>query len=288
MTVTGDAFIGIDHRDDIYYVARVHYGSGRPEVKALARFESGHLAGHHLIESGCPVLSVPDRLVRVSSLNLEPSEAFSVKDRTAFELAQMQLEPEDDFAFDSLPIDDSGRCLGMAVRRTALDRLSECLGPNGGTERHAVSYRPRAEALGRGYLTFCRANAGELVCLTDVVGGCFSICFICDRRIVGLAHVECPGADETQPADAERLALEFRMVVNYQLSVLMEQGTSLPLSALVLCGASDQGALSDAMRRYFPSEVTPPQLHDGFFADSSRINHLRLDKYLVALGLTVS
>ncbi|MEA3296417.1 MAG: hypothetical protein U9R56_00960, partial [candidate division Zixibacteria bacterium] len=164
-STTDRTAIGIDYRDDLYYVARIQHHAGRSEVKVLARFERMHVRGHQLLEEGSFVFSVPDDKVIARNINIANCRGFDSDLLARFELAQSLIDDEREFCFDVIPTNRQGRFLGLTVRRSILGELSEPF-YNGSTDSPIqAAYKIRSAALGRGYIDFCQRETGEFICL---------------------------------------------------------------------------------------------------------------------------
>ncbi len=96
--------IGVDARDSRYFVARVEHQTGRPEVKALARFDGANLLGHPLLENGRLNISAPDDKILVRELRLSSATDQESRSMARFEMQQSMIDDEREFCFDSLPV----------------------------------------------------------------------------------------------------------------------------------------------------------------------------------------
>lgn len=280
------ARIGIDYRNGLFYAARVEHPAGRPEVKALIRFERSQLVGHHLLEGAKVIFGVPDSDVILKSISLN-SRRSDVQLEARFELAQSLLEDEKDFRFDTIATGQNNRYLGLIIRRTQMEsNLRDLLGEASASFADSAC-QMRAAALARGYLTFCQLPRGDLICLADFGDRRLSIAFVYQARVIGLTHMALDRFDLSTKPGLEKMAVEFKTIANFKLCSFFEDGITLPLSALIVSGDGIDREAIAAMEKYFPIELDHPRLNAGFFSGQSDMPGIPFEKYLVALGLTV-
>ncbi len=273
--------VGVDPRGDWCYVARVAWGSGRPQVKALARFNSDQLTGHRILDDARQVLGVPDNLAQIKRVTVTPSGDIEAHELAAFELAQGLLDSPMEFCLSVVPLSVEGEYLGMSVRRATLEGLGVGSGPGNG------GWQVRSAALTCGWTTFCRDIDGELIGLVDFTPGSATIAIMHSHRIAATACIATNGADLTTRSGQRRLGAELRTVFDFRLDSLAERGISVPLSGLVLCGADLADGLSRTIDDFFGVSLISPSVSPGFFPQSADLSAVPLDRYLVALGLTV-
>jgi hypothetical protein len=278
---------GIDLRGNRLFAASVRDEAGRLMVDRLEAGLASLDEKRDLVEQGEVTLAVPDRLVMVKRIQLEASFPGALEDRLHFELAQSLLESEETFHFDYLPIEGENRYLGMIIRQEHLTEMIERYHLEALHTEHRLSFRARAVALGKGYLTFGAGQDGDLTALADLAGETASICFIYHRRIVDIAALPF-GYEFVSDADRERFAVDLKTLVNYRLSRLFEAGVSVPLGRMLLCGDGVDSELLRVTQGYFPAGVEQPRLLDGYFSAGVEQARETLPRYLVALGLAVS
>jgi len=279
--------IGVDCRGDLTYAARVCYDGTRLQVKALVRLSRTHPEKHELLEDGEVVLAVPDDQVIVKRLVLPDEPAADRPERAKFEMSQALLEDERGFCFDTVNTGRQDRLLGLIMRRESLSKLVEQNTGGLFIERPSLSYRMRAVALGRGYVEFCRRQAGELVCLVDFHDQLASVCFVYQKHVLAVSHMRLNNPEGRQLADLPRLAVELKTLVNLQMSLLFSEGITVPLSSLIVTGEGVTEQVTEALARHFPGGVGTPQINTGFFADPSNLTEIPIDNYLISLGLTI-
>jgi len=278
--------IGIDVGARLYYVARVDHGGGRAEVKALARFQPGQLEGHHLVEGGEIVWSIPDDQAVVMNLYAPSNGDLPGETSARFELCQSLLDDEHEFHCEIVDTGRKDRYLGVALRRDSDRRVAPVLSKNA-RDAAEPSWCLRALALGRGYSAFCRTTGGDLVCLADFADQLASLCLIFHDRIVGLGRMKLDRSVDDDADATARTAKELKTVVNFNLARVAKEGVTVPLSAMVVSGHGATTDLAEAIEEYFPGMTTSPVISTGFFSERGTIEKIPMDKYLVALGLTV-
>lgn len=274
--------VGIDPRADWCYVARVAWSNGRPQVKALARFYRDQLADHKILRDAYVVWGVPDSRARIRGVSVTPSGNFDPHDLAVFELTQGLLDDPEEFCLAAVPLSAENQYLGLSVRHAPLSRL--------GAETGSADFgwQVRSAALTCGWTSFCRDHEGGLIGLIDFTSEGATVGVIYRRRIAAVAHVDCARVDLSQSTGQSRLAAELRTVVDFRLDSLSEHGISVPLSGLVLCGADLADGLAETIREFFKAPLIEPSISPGFFPQSADLSAVPLDRYLIALGLTVA
>ena len=279
---------GIDRRGDKLYSACVERGSGRPKIIGLTAHEILLPESTAIANQSEIVLAIPDSAAIVKQLVLPAGDPATLNDRLEFELTHCLLEPEENFRLRFHPVDDNGHYLGFVFRREFLNALPGewGLAPNPAERPPAFSHR--ALALGLGYLTFCQREQGDLICLADLSESDASICLILNQRVVDLTSLSISGRDLSSSDARLQLAVDLKTVVNFRLSQLLDRGTSLPLTALVLSGEQVDEAFRQSVQNHFSMGVRPPRLPPGFLDDSITDNPASPDLFLPALGLSVN
>lgn len=278
--------IGIDYRDGLFYVARVDHRSGRPEVKALVRFERDHFGAHALLEGGTTVFSVADDIVVAKRVAISDN-GRDANLKVRFELSQAILEDESLFYFDVLPTARTGCYLGLMIRKerlladfaNLLNRQQSTLGE----AQHLI----RAAALARGYIGFCRQTGGELICLADFNGSLLSLALMYREQVIDLTYMDLGKFDLVAAPGLEKMAIDLKTVINYRISMLFAEGITVPLSALLIAGDRANQDTVKTLRRFFSIDTELPKVNPGFFSNPQALAEIPLEKYLVALGLAV-
>jgi hypothetical protein len=285
--MTETVIVGLDSCGERLTAATVRTDGARLLVETIDSLTSDQLADYPPLRAGRAVFAVPDETVLVKHLNLPRTDSHDLTDLARFELAASMLESETCFAFDIRPTGLEDQYLGLVYRRRQLARLDDEFG-FGHREGHSISgYRSRALALGLGYLNFCRQRSGDFVCLVDRGRLGFSICLVYRGKVVRLAYLPLKSPDPAGEADGDRRAMELKTVVSYQLVALAKVGITLPLSGLILSGETVEEKDRSVLARYFPTGVTAPVLHPGYFPERMVESGLS-DTCLVPLGLTVN
>jgi len=273
--------IGIDVREGLYYVARIHERAGRPEVRALARFGEDHLGGHQLIQDGRLMLAVDDNQAIVKDLKISDTARYDPHDLATFELTHSLIEDPGEFWFRSFTTGIDDHFLGTAIRKEQVSLISRAFLPEEPEGR--VDAVPRAIALGRGYLTYCHNTAGDFTCVIDLTERAVSICLVHKRNIVAVAGLVTSSAGEE--SQSEQVAAEIKTLVNLKLDETLRYGISTPLTGLVVAGSASDRLLED-LEGLFNLEPASPQVSSAFFPNRTDVSSAPLGKYLVALGLT--
>ncbi len=284
-TDAGRVGVGIDCGNGHFHLARVRRGAGWPQIRALARFESSHIKEHRLLTGGRLVLSVPDHLVMTREVTITDPGNFDGGVLAEFESTQSILDNSNQFRFECIPLGATSRYQASTVRRSVLEHLTRPLERAIPEVSGGVDYVLRSVALGRGYITFCRPSPEAFVCLADMHEGTISICFVYQAMIVGLTHLATDRFDLDSDAGLEKMAVEFRTLVNFKLASLSESGVSIPLTSLLLSGEKAGDRARSMLQKFFSVELDTPHLGSSFFPDPDATSGVPVEKYLVALGL---
>ena len=279
---------GIDRRGDSITVATVGSESGRVTIERLQQLDAPPGSDPVRIDNGRVTLAVPGQKAIVKPVRLEVDDGLSTEDRLRFELAQSLLEGEDSFIFAHQYTGDDGRYLGMVFRREHTLQICESCGLDYESLGNRLSFQLRSIALGQGYLTFCRKEESELICLADLAGGAASICFIYGGNIVEVASLSIARDDLASQSGREQFAVNLKTIVNYKQAALMDAGICVPVSSLLFSGESVDDDFRRTVQVFFPAGVNQPRLHDGFLGDIADQTRPALPLLLVALGLAVN
>ena len=280
--------IGVDLRDNIYYTARVLHGVGRPQVKALIRYEKDHLTNHPLLNSGRVILSIPENKTIVKRIKLIDEKVEDFKNRACFEILQSIPDDPAGYCCEILETSVKGTYLGLATPKKSLE--SSIIDPF--YKAAKLDEKPggqvRAVALGMGYINFCYLEGGDLVALVDAHDKMVSICFVYKRNIIGIANLLVEKIDMSNEKGLESFAVELKTLINYNLNSIFDDNVTLPLSALYLSGFDSVNQVTPVLSKYFPIRVDLPRINHRFFTDPEKIAGVPLEKYLVALGLAIN
>ena len=279
--------MGIDYRCGRYCAARVRQdASGRKVTDLTTGAQSG--LRHQGVEGGDVIFSIPDNEVIVKNLHLSQGDRWNFNLCARFELSQSLLDDENEFCFAALSTGHPNRCLGLAARRCTLERLTAPLFSSLNAAALSPKYELRAVALGKGCLNFCHPEPGELICLADFSGDAASICFVLEGGIIGVAYLPTIRFDlDTEPG-LEKMAVEFKTVINFRLPSLFEEGAVPPLSALIISGDGLDSPVKPALEQRFRVAVSAPRIDRQLLEGEPAAMEEPLEDYLIAMGLTVN
>ena len=294
MVNNNDITIGFDRRKDFCYAAKVRREVGRPLVERLLKFDNDHRPEKELRESARMIYAVPDNEVIVKNITLDPAETNRVELKARFELAQCLLEDECDFQFETIHTGIENKFIGTIIRNQLICSYNRGIMKNGpvGDNRDDLKtdYAPiysgciRAVSLGRGYLTFCHRERGELMVLADFNEEIVSICFIYRDNIIGLGYMMLSGFNLEEESYIEKLAVEFKTLINFKLASFHKDGITIPLSGLFLSGENVIEQVKRAIAPFFAVPVKSPRINTGYFPEPSQFSSIPLNDYLVSLG----
>ncbi len=279
--------IGIDRRGDSFLTAGVDYDAGRPRVTNLGRTKSVPDADSIRTEGTPLVMAIADDLAIVKAIYPGAGGFPSIDERLRFEMAQSLLEDESAFCYLFQNTGNERRYLGAALHQRLLTELGGKFGLADKSDLKSA-FQLRSFALGRGYLTFCRRVAGDLVGLVDLADDLATVCLLSRDNVVDVMSLKLNPDQLASGNGRDRLAVDLKTVVNFHLAGLMDAGISVPLSGLVMSGETVDDALIDTVNRYFKLSITRPELNEGYLADGDLPDRADWPLYLVALGLTVN
>jgi hypothetical protein len=278
---------GLDYRGGEYIQVCADNTKGRPRVESLKSSET--TPNFQELKPGQLVFSVPDSEVIMKYLKLPADIPVDIESAIRFELGQAMLDDNATLAYDYLSSHNDNNYLGFIYRRQKLENRISRFGLNElDNSEFKSDFKTRATALAMGYLAFCHRVEGDLICLADINDSEISIAFIFQKAIVDLASLKLP-QNETQAMG--KIAIDFKTLVNFKLAALAGRGISQPPSALVIANDTSESpdkSISTALAKYFPAGITRPSFIEEYFPEDFKKPDFPLEKYLVALGLTVN
>lgn len=275
--------IGVDCRDNIYYVARLNYSSGRPDVKALLRLDKENLSKHDLIKGDNLVFCIDDNKLIFKKLHIDVRDD-KILEKVNFELLQSILEDENDYICDYVETYDPNKIIGMVVNRSWLEKQYSGLSI---AEKDKTGFLSRSIGLAKGYMTFCKQTGGELVALLDFNLPTVSIAFLYNNKIIDLACVKMENSINKEESDMNRLVVEIKTLLNFKQASLSDEGINIPISAIVVSGYDFEDETFRKFKDCFNLPLSYPEINPAYFNRDQDTKQIPLEKYLVALGLAV-
>ncbi len=277
--------IGIDNRDGTYFVARVDQTKGRPDIKALIRFDEEHFNGHHLLEGNRIVVSIPDNQIMIKYVRLPSFDNADLKVR--FELETALGETPENYLFDIIPTKLDNYYLGLTVRKALTHTLIKPFVQQNGDINFSTGGTMRAAALARGFLTYCQQSGGEFGAIVDFGNRTASIAFYYKQQIVDLCGLPLETNYFNDTDAYQKVIIELKTLLNFKLAALQENGISIPLSKIFVISEFLDEKMIETLQKNLKIEIARPEIHTGFISEQNKNHEIPLDKYLVALGLTV-
>lgn len=277
--------IGIDNRDGTYFVARVDQTKGRPDIKALIRFDEEHFNGHHLLEGNRIVVSIPDNQIMIKYMQLPNSDNADLKVR--FELETALGETSDNYLFDIIPTKLDNYYVGLTVRKEITQTLIKPFVKQNGDINFSTGGTMRAAALARGFLTYCQQSGGELGAIVDFGNRTASVAFYYKQQIVDLCRLPLEINYFNDTDTFQKIIIDIKTLLNFKLAALLEKGISIPISKIFVIGEFLDEKMIENLHKNLKIEIARPEIHTGFITEQNKNHEIPLDKYLVALGLTV-
>jgi hypothetical protein len=266
--------------------AQVSHDGSRPIVKSIQQFDSLELCN---FDDGRIFFSVDNRIAQIKKLKIKQSSLLDASAIAQFEMSQCLLEPESDFYFDNIPLEsDNGfqRFLTIAYHRHVIDELIEdCENKL----RRPSGFKLDAVALTAGYLTFCRIEPGNLQALINIEPDTITIVFIYKKKLQSVSYLKSNIDDDMSDESAQRLAGELKMALGFQQSELFNDGITIPVSHLFICGGCARNEIvTSAINEKMRMGLTLPKFHEGYFQSlSDNEKSFPLEKYLIPLGLAI-
>ena len=283
-----DIYTGVDRRDRGTFVATTGSESGRTAIQSLRQITEETDSPADWVGNAGVRVAIPEPPAMVKSIRIAAGDEPPVEDRLRFEMSCSLLESADKFIFATQATGNDCRYLGMMLRRDRAARYCDSLGCDFESNGNRLSFQLRAIGLGLGYLTFCRKEEAELVCLTDLTSSAASICLVSGSHIVDVASLATADFDLQTEAGRERFAVDLKTIINFRQATLMEAGISVPVSSLLFAGDDVDDGFREIVGKYFPVGVKAPRMHDGFLAGLDIDDPELLTLFLVALGMAVN
>ncbi len=278
---------GIDCRFGRYYVAQVKRDSSERKVTALMTAGESSLREKLALEGTDVVFAVPDNRVVVKNLRLRDTARWDADLLAQFELSQSLLDDEAEFCFATLSTGSRDHRLGLVTRQRNLAEITDPLLPSSAAAM-LPKYKMRAVALGKGYIAFCHAEQGGLVCLVDFRNDVASISFVLEGNILDVAGLAIGQFNPDTECGLKTIAAELKTVVNFRMASLLEGEEKLPLSTLLISGCTGNSPIRTVLEHHFQIPVMPPRINKRWLAESPALTGTALEDYLIAMGLTVN
>ena len=95
--------------------------------------------------------------------------------------------------------------------------------------------------------------------------------------------------DEVGIEQAKSLATDFKMTISFKIAELFNDGITVPLSRVLLCGALARNKiLHAAIAEQFTIAISLPQFHEGYFDPvEETLDKYLPEQFLIPLGLAV-
>ncbi|KAA3635384.1 MAG: hypothetical protein DWP97_04835, partial [Calditrichaeota bacterium] len=247
--------------------------------------EPDSFKGHQLLDGGSFVVSIPDDKILLKHIRI-PKNAL-IDEIINFELIQMHLDTPDKFIYDAIETAVESQYLGMILRKTTFDDSVAFFENQNVNSRNTISAKMRSQALVEGFLTYCRHNGGELGAIIDLSTNNGSIGFYYKKKIIDLSHFSLLRYDFSDDQSFARLSVELKTLLNFKKESFQELGISIPLSGLYLVGDSIDENKIEALQNMLKVNVKRPEINKGYFSHRDETAGITIDKYLIALGLTV-
>lgn len=278
--------IGIEAKDNYIYAARVEDNTGRKEVKALLRFEKDKFSNHKLLDNGKIVFAIDDQLVTKKYITVDPTN-ISKQESALFELRTASGDNQSDIFYDLIETALENQFIGYQLRKENLTNTIWSLFENKIASETIGPCRVRSAALAKGFIEYCRPLSGDLSALVEISSNQLILALLNGGKIVDLSSLVTDFDIFENISNFKKLAVELKTTINFKISSLFDKGISVPLANLVVCGEFIDDEKIDCLREYFKLNISRPEINRGFFPDQDDKFNIPLDKYIIALGLTV-
>ena len=267
--------------------ARVENDGTRLKITSL--LTSDDTLNGETIENGRLFFNIDERMAIVKRITVKQSSFIEAAQVAQFELSQSLLEPAESFYFDNLPLDSrngSKRFLSIAYHRPAVDKMIHAYETQ---LRKPSGFKLDAVAMTAGYLTFCRVEPGDLQVLTNIESDLITISFLYRKKLEAVNRMEVSLNDDLSASEARNLAADFKMTLSFQIAEMFNDGITVPLSRILLCGTyARNDLLKAALAEQFTAEIALPRFHEGYFEPiEGTIGNHRPEQFIIPLGLAI-
>lgn len=269
-----------------FLTAQISNGGARPIVKSIRQFDRLENCD---FEEGRIFFSVDNSKAQIKKLKIKQSSLFDASAIAQFEMSQCLLEPESDFYFDNIPLEsDNGyqRFLTIAYHRHVIDGLIEnCENKI----RKPSGFKLDAVALTAGYLKFCRIEPGDFQALINIEPDIITIVMLYKQKLQSVSYLKAQINDDVSNESTQRLAGELKMALGFQQNELFNDGITIPVSHLFVCGGCARNeTIVSAINEQIGMGLSLPKFHEGYFQSlSDSEKSFPLEKYLIPLGLAI-
>lgn len=248
----------------------VEIGIDRPEKEILGPESELYLA-----------ISERDSIIKMVTI---PTDRSLDSDKVAqFELMAALLDGPEKYYLETYATNGAAERLAVAYNRGQVDRRlhfveEKLIKPRG--------FKLRSLAMAAGYLNYCRPEGGKFLCLVDISGRSASYCFLRDNCAVDVGIV---GNDSDitngNGGDTKALVLDLLATIRFKLAGINRASQSLPLSRILITGASAGTDLAANIETALHVSTSLPQPRKELFSPEAILS---AEKNLVGLGLTIS
>lgn len=273
---------GADPRGVSVCIAGKSFAAGKEIIDILIQTDFSSLGQDSFGRDGEIYFSVGEKEAIIKRVKILPSEGFDPEKLALFELQGCLPGGPGQYYFESYCLDGRPERLAVAYPRDIIDNKIILFESNIARPR---GFRLRALALSAGYLHYCSHAGGELICLLDINSDEITYCFLDDKRPVktGSLFYQNDGqpGNPFLPSDA---LVDLAATLQYQTSLLFQDGFLVPLSLIVLSGMKAEKELAAQIEKSTRVRTIQPSIRKELFRpELLAVAH----KYLVSLGLTV-
>ncbi len=269
------------------HAARVENDGARLIVTSLLATDDNF--NRDTLESGRLFFGVDERLAVIKKVWVRKTSLLEATELARFELTQALLDPPDLFYYDFLPLEEKNgyrRFLAVAYHRREVDAVIEEYTRR---LRKPSGFKLDALALAAGYLTFCRVLPGDLQVLVDLESDRVTLAVLYKRSLCALGRLEQAPGETMTITDANSLAVELKMKLEYLLAELFDEGITVPVARVIISGTyARHDFMRAALAEHISSEIALPEFHAGYFQPASEepFRH-QPEAFLIPLGLAV-
>ncbi len=277
---------GLDVTERRYRLAGRTVQAGRAIVDCLEEFRREETSSPQLESESTLYFSVPEKEAIIKKIRVPVNNGLDRDKLARYEFEASLLDNPDNYFIDTCVPNGGEDYFIIGYHREIIARRVNLLENKFILPDSQRGFRLRGWSLAQGYLNFCWKEGGELVAVVDISDDCTSFCFICHDHPVRFGHIGgFPIDNSSNEGISPHYLADLVTTLRYQQTVLAADGCTVPLSLLVLTGASASPYLAGLIEEKMRVRTSMPSLKMALFAPEIAES---AGRYLTSLGLTVA
>jgi len=254
--------------------------SGYPVVNLIEDTKLESLETLHIGEGDELYFSVPEKDALLKPVNIRKENGFESDKLALFEFTSSLIGDTGDYYFETHHLNGDTRHLVIGYDRKFIDSLIARLEK---TMVKPSGFKLRGWALASGYKNYCWKEGGEMICLLDISDDCTSFCFLRKDIPIALGHITGTLDDpDNGKCISNHYLSDLSTTLRYYRNLLTRDEENLPLSQIIISGASASNGVASLLEENLGVRTTLPAVKKALFShETSSL----APKYLVSLGL---